>query len=137
MTIQNMKSIRTRCSPLPLAVAAAGLLALTACAAAPEHPTQALQAAEQAITTAEQARVADTASPELTEAREKLTAARAADQQEKMVLALRLAEQSRVDAELAFAKAGAAKAKLVNDEMHKSNNSLNQEMQRNTGETQR
>jgi hypothetical protein len=53
-----------------------------------------------------------------------------------MVLAQRLAEQSRVDAELASARAEAARAGVVNDEMRKSIDTLKQEMQRNTGDTQ-
>jgi hypothetical protein len=106
------------------------LLLLTACASAPP-PNQALQAAEQAIATAEQARVADYASPELSEARDKLAASRAAIQQKNMVLAQRLADESRADAQLASAKAEAAKAQLVNDDMQKSNVTLKQEMQRN------
>lgn len=81
-----------------------GLLLLTACASAPP-PNQALQAAEQAIATAEQARVADYASPELSEARDKLAASREAIQQKNMVLAQRLADESRADAQLASAKA--------------------------------
>lgn len=108
-----------------------GLLLLTACSSAPP-PNQALHAAEQAIATAEQARVADYASPELSEARDKLAASRAAIQQKNMVLAQRLADESRADAQLASAKAEAAKAKVVNDDMQKSNVTLKQEMQRNT-----
>lgn len=116
-----------------MGTAAAGLLVLVACAAVPLPPTQELQAAEQAISNAEKARVADYASPELGEARTKLTAARSAVQAENMVLAQRLAEQSRVEAELASAKAEAVKAKAVNDEMKESIDTLKQEMQRNTG----
>ncbi len=116
-----------------LSIAVAGLLLTSACATVPKPPTEALHAAEMAITNAEQARVADYASPELGEARTKLVAARDAVTQENMVLAQRLAEQSRADAELASAKAEAAKAKLVNDEMKKSTDTLKQEMQRNTG----
>jgi hypothetical protein len=112
------------------------LLVLTACATEPLPPDQELQAAALAITSAEQARVADYASPELGEAREKLAAANAAAQQKNMVDAKRLAEQSRLDAELATAKAEAIKAKTVNDEMKKGTESLQQEMQRNTGLTQ-
>jgi putative cell wall-binding protein len=116
--------------------AIAGLLLLVACASAPKPPTAALQAAESAITNAERARVADHASQELTQAREKLTAANAAVRQEQMVLALRLAEQSRVDAELATARAEEIKARAINDEMKKSTHALEQEMQRNTGARQ-
>lgn len=123
-------------SLLLIATSLAGALTLSGCMSAPKPPTQELQAAELAITTAEQARVADYASPELGQARDKLTAARAAVQEEKMLDAQRLAQQSRVDAELASAKAEAAKAKVVNDEMLKSTDSLKQEMQRNTGAQQ-
>lgn len=111
----------------------AGLLTLGACASAPKPPAESVQAAELAITNAEQARVADYASLELNEAREKLLAARNAVQQEDMVLAERLAHESRVKAELASAKAEMIKAKAVNDEMQESINTLKKEMSRNTG----
>lgn len=129
-------SIATRLTLLRLFGAGIGLLLLSACASPPTPPDQALQAAESAISHAEQARVADYASPELGIAREKLTAANAAVQREEMLLAERLADQSRVEAELALAKSQAAKAKVVNDEMLKSTDSLKQEMQRNTGAQQ-
>lgn len=120
-------------SPLRYIAAIATALVLSACASAPLPPTQALQAAEVAIANAEKARVADYASLELSQARDKLASARTAVQQEQMVTALYLAEQSRVDAELAAAKAEVVKAKTVNDEMKKSLESLKQEMQRNPG----
>lgn len=123
-------SSQRRSSPWRFASLAAGMLLLNACASAPP-PTSALQAAEQAITNAEKARVADYASPELNSARQNLAAANAASKDEKMVLALRLAEQAKADAELATAKAAAAKAIVVNDDMRKSNTILKQEMQRN------
>lgn len=116
-----------------LAAATLGSLMLAACASAPKAPDQALQAAEMSITTAEQARVADYASPELGEARKKLTDAHAAVQEKNMVLAERLAEESRVDAELATAKAAIGKANVVNDEMKKSTDTIKTEMQRNPG----
>lgn len=122
-----------RGSSLPTSIAAMGLLALAACASVPQPPTEALQAAELAISNAEKARVADYASPELGAARENLSAARTAVQQEQMMLATRLAEQSQANAQLATAKAEAAKAKVVNDEMQKSIDTLKQEMQRNPG----
>jgi hypothetical protein len=121
---------------LRLATATAGLLMLVACASMPQPPTAELQAAELAIADAERARVADYASAELSEARDKLRAAHSAVQQENMVLAQRLAEQSRVDAELASARAEAARAGVVNDEMRNSIDTLKQEMQRNTGDEQ-
>jgi len=110
---------------------AASLLALAACASTPP-PTDALTGAEAAIKRAEEARVADYASPELTSAREKLTAARDAVNRADMVLAARLAEQARVDAEVATAKADAAKAAATITEMQKANQALQQEAIRNS-----
>lgn len=120
-------------SSVRLAALVGAMFALGGCASAPMPPTEALQAAEQAITSAEQARVADYASPELGEARSNLAAARVAVTNEKMLLAQHLAERSRLDAELAIAKAEVAKAKVVNDEMKQSIETLKQEMQRTTG----
>ncbi|MGK2915172.1 MAG: DUF4398 domain-containing protein [Porticoccaceae bacterium] len=132
-TTQLLKGKQDRGSFLRVATAVVGLLTLAACASAPQPPNLALQAAEIAIANAEQARIADYASPELSQAREKLTAARAAVQREEMVIAQRLAEQSRVDAELAAAKSALVKAGTVNDEMQKGTDTLKQEMQRNPG----
>lgn len=111
-------------------------LMLGGCASTPKAPTEALQAAELAIATAEQERVADYASPELGEARNNLTAARTAVAEKDMVRAARLAEKSRADAELATAKADVAKAQEVNDELNKNVNTLQQELQRNAGDAQ-
>lgn len=108
----------------------------SACSSQPEAPDQALQAAELAIEKAEQARVADYTSPELGEAREKLTAARAAVAKEEMISAARFAEQARADAELASAKVEVAKAQEVNKELDKNVNTLEQELQRNSGGAQ-
>lgn len=135
-----MKRIMHNCSPYRghiaqsrLAGMAMGMLALAGCASAPEAPTESLRAAEMAIAHAEQARVADYAAPELGTARRLLSAARDAVVDEEMALAWRLAEQSRANAELAYAKAEAAKAAAVNEEMQKSIDALKQEMQRNSG----
>ncbi len=122
-------------APYLATLALSGVL-LAGCSSPPKAPDQALQAAELAIATAEQARVADYASPELGEARDKLTAARAAVAKEEMVFAARLAEQARADAELATAKAEVAKAQAVNDELSKNINTLEQELQRNSGDAQ-
>jgi hypothetical protein len=51
-----------------------------------------------------------------------------------MPAAQRLAEESRVDAQLAFSKAERAKAVAVNDEMKHSNSTLIEEMQRKSGD---
>ncbi len=111
-------------------------LSFSAYAAKDVDPTQSIKAAEQAIAAADQARVADTSLPELSEAREKLTAAQTAALSKQPVEAERLALEARVDAELASAKVEAAKAKAVNDEIRSSTATLKQEMQRNSGAKQ-
>ncbi len=131
--MNQLKGIPRYRSSLLRVVPVLGFLTVAACASTPQPPTEALQAAETAIVNAEKARVADYASPELGAARDDLTAARSAVEQEKMELASRLAESSKANAQLATAKAEAAKAQVVNDEMKKSIETLKQEMQRNPG----
>jgi hypothetical protein len=115
------------------ALCVSGTLLVAACASTPPEPVVALHAAEQAIATADRARVADSMSPELNEAREKLTAAQAEVAAQHMVQADRLAQESRVDAELASAKIDADKEMAVNVEMQKGTDTMSQEMQRNSG----
>lgn len=114
---------------------AGSLLFIAACASTPP-PTQEISAAEQSMTDAEQARVAEHALPELQEARTKLSAARTAVTNEDMVLAKRMAEQASIDIQLASAKAELAKAEAVNDDLTKNIDVLKQEMDRNTGDQQ-
>lgn len=109
------------------------LITLASCASPVPAPTEKLQAAELAITNAEQNRVADYSYPDLNHARETLALARTAVTDMNMVLAGRLADESRTSAELATARAEEIKAKAVNDDMQKGLNTLKQELQRNTG----
>ena len=111
----------------------AGALLLQACASTPPEPTVALHAAEQAIAVADTSRVPDTSSPELAEARTKLSDAQLAVQRRQMIEAERLAQESRADAELATARIAQAKAHAVNEEIEHSTQTLAQEMQRNAG----
>ncbi|SFX65184.1 OmpA family protein [Marinospirillum alkaliphilum] len=105
---------------LRITVAAAGLFTLLACTSAPPAPTHALQAAETAITTADQAGVSDYAESDMNRARTTLAAARQAVQDKDMVLAKQLAEQSQIHVELASAKAEMIKAGKINAEMQKA-----------------
>lgn len=126
----------TRASIPHFLALATSLLLLAACAAKPLPPTQEISAAEQSLTDAEQARVAEYALPEMQEAREKLSASRAAVKNEDMVLAKRLAQQASIDIKLASAKAELAKAEAVNTDMTKNIDVLKEEMQRKTGDEQ-
>lgn len=114
-------------------LAAAGLLVLAGCATPLKPPTQALQAAESAISNAEQARVADYAFADLTTARQKLALANTAVRNDQMVQGEYLAIESRAHAEVALARSEELKAKAVNDEMQKSIDTLRQEMNRASG----
>jgi hypothetical protein len=123
-------------SILHLLALGTSLLLLTACASTPLPPTQEISAAEQSLTDAEQARVAEYALPEMQEAREQLSASRAAVLKEDMVSAKRLAQQASMNIKLAAAKAELAKAEEVNTDMTQNIDVLKEEMQRKTGETQ-
>ncbi|MFU8831057.1 MAG: DUF4398 domain-containing protein [Wenzhouxiangella sp.] len=125
---QILKTIRG--PPLAVALLAACLLALAGCATPLKAPTQELQAAESAIASAEQARVADYASADLTIARQKLVQANTAVRNEQMDQGQYLAIESRAHAEVALARAEELKAKAVNEEMQKSIDTLKQEMER-------
>jgi Domain of unknown function (DUF4398) len=118
---------------LRMAAGLAGALVLGACASMPP-PTSRLQAAHQAIAGAEQAEAGHYAPGELAEARAKLASADAAVAAQKMMMAARLAEESRAEAELATSKSSEVKAEAVNDEMRRSTGILIEEMQRGSGE---
>jgi hypothetical protein len=108
-------------------------LGLAACGSTPEPPTRELQAAEQAIVNAEQARVVDYAASDFDQARRKLAAANEAVRDREMELAQRLAVESQVSAELASAKTEMIKAKAVNDQLQDNIDALTRETERNSG----
>lgn len=109
------------------------ILVLAACASTPPPPTASLVAARSAITDAEKAEAGRYASPELAEARDKLAAANVAVEEKQMPGAERLADEARVEADLATAKTGQVKAAAVNTDMQHSNDVLTEEMQRKSG----
>ncbi len=120
--------------PCVALAALAGALMTAGCASSPPAPTAQLEAARKAIASAEQAEAGSHAGTELAQARTKLASANTAVQQEEMIAAAQLADQSRAEAELALAKTAAVKAQAVNDDMNSSNSALVDEMQRTTGE---
>lgn len=111
------------------------MLALAACASGPPIPTASLDAASQAIVSAERSDAARHAAGELNQARTRLAAANVEVAGKRMVNAQQLADEARADAELASAKAGVAKARAANEELRRSTGTLVEEMQRNTGDT--
>ncbi len=124
---------------LPAARTAAWLGALailTACASTPPPPTASLVAASTAISSAETSEAGRYAAPEIGEARDKLARANAAVAQKDMSGAQQLAEESRVEAELASAKTAQVKATSVNEQITHDNASLVGELQRNAGSQQ-
>jgi len=130
-----MKSIYVplRRSHLRSAITITGLMALGACASTPPAPVSNLAAARLAISNAERIDAGHFAAGELTEARGELASADAAVADKQMVRAARLADQSRVEAELASARTDTMKSQAVNDDMQRSNKTLVEEMQRGEG----
>jgi hypothetical protein len=122
-----------RAGGLTAAVVLSAGLFLGACASTPPAPTTALDAAKLAISNAERADAGRFAAADLTDARNRLASAEVAVQGRRMIQAERLADESRADAELASAKTDATKAGVVNDDMRRSNGTLIEEMQRNSG----
>ncbi len=125
-----------KASGLTCAAGFTAVVAFSACASAPPPPTASLQAAQQAISTAEQAEAGRYSPVELSEARSELISANNAVSAQKMTMAERFANKSRTEAELASAKTAQVKAVAVNDEMARSTGALVEEMKRNSGDKQ-
>jgi PBP1b-binding outer membrane lipoprotein LpoB len=131
-----MMNRRLRKSSNARALLATGVLTtllLAGCASTPP-PTAQLQAAQQAIASAERTEAGRFAAAELGSARSKLASADQAVAEKRMIAAAQLADESRADAELASAKTSYAKAAAVNEDMKRSTGVLVDEMQRATGD---
>lgn len=124
---------KTPLAKMQLMLAGSILLVLAACQSTPPPPVQQMQAAQFAIASAEQERATDFVPLDMRQAHAKLTAARVAIESEDMELATRLADESRVSAELATAKTAEMKARAMHDEMQESFDTLQREILRNTG----
>lgn len=105
----------------------------SACASTPPAPLASLQAAQQAIATADGVDAGRNAPGELAEARSKLQEANAAVKENRMVSADRLALQSRASADLAAARTASVKAMTVNKEIRAGNAVLAEELNRQGG----
>ena len=118
-----------------IAIISLGLL-FSGCSTTSTSPALQINAAEQSLIDAEQARVAEYALPEMQDARVKISGARTAVQNKNSLLAQRLAEQASVDIRLATAKSELAKEQAANKKIKKNIHVLKQEMNRNTGDQQ-
>ncbi|MDT8438871.1 MAG: DUF4398 domain-containing protein [Wenzhouxiangellaceae bacterium] len=105
------------------------------CAVTPPAPTASLAAAQQAITSAERSDAQKYASGELNDARQRLQLAERAVRDQNMIEAERLAEESKVAAELAAATTETSKVLESNQELSRGVQALLDEMRR-TGDQQ-
>jgi hypothetical protein len=118
----------------PLIAAAGTCIVLAACASTPPAPTVALTAAQLAITNAERADAGKYAAGQLAEARDRLSSANSAVAANHMIIAERLANEARVEADLASAATAQVKAQAVNAQMQRANQNLKEELHRNVGD---
>lgn len=132
----RIKTVLSTCSQRPslIAILVSGLF-IYGCASSSPAPTSTLNAAQTAVISAERFDAGRFASSELGEARQLLARANAAVEAENMEEARRLALEAQVTAELAYAKAEAAKAAEINAELQRSADALREELNR-TGEQQ-
>ncbi len=109
-------------------------LLLAGCATTPPAPTARLQAAQQAIASAE--RIEAGAMPRASSARHAPSSPQrtSAMSEKRMILAGQFADEARAEAELASARTSDAKATAVNDEMKRNTDTLVEEMKRSTGD---
>jgi hypothetical protein len=121
---------------LPLAALFLAGLVLVSCATMPPETPASVRAAQDAISNAERVEAAHYAAGELSAARTRLASAQVAVGEKKLILANRLADESRAEAELAAAKTAEAKASSVNVDMKRNTGVLVEEMKRGTGDKQ-
>jgi len=140
MKIKPIPDRKTSASPVGKALIVCCMLASVGCASVSRAPSDAFQAADIAITNADKEQASDFAPNELNSARSKIAAAKAAveknPREDDIVRARRLAEQAQGDAEFASARARDGRAQSVNAELKKNNDTLRQELQRNSGDGQ-
>lgn len=130
--IKNRAVNYGRVKSIALIVIVAGPLLLSVgCASQKSVAIESLLAAEQAIDSAERARVSEYAAAELMQARDILNRAKLAKTNKDLINADRLAQQSLVTAQLAFARAELVKAEQINTEIEYSIEQLKQEILHN------
>ena len=116
------------------ALALSASLLLLSCATAKPGPG-AFESAEQGILAAERAGAAELAPVELKFARDKLAEAHRGMELRKYSIALYLVEESEINSELAIEQSRAAKSRRKVNELRRSNELLQEEMETNYGES--
>jgi hypothetical protein len=112
------------------AATAALLLSISGCASSPERPTQELIRAEKSIEIAEQSGAREYGRDALGRARDKQKNAEIAAERGDEEIALRLAREAEIDAELAVAQSNRGKAESSLAEIQNSIETLRQEIAR-------
>jgi hypothetical protein len=114
-------------------LAMSGLVLLIAgCASKVERPVEEMTRATTLIEQAEKAGAQRHAAAELQQARDKLAQAEKAANDGKGDVALRLAMEATVDAELANARTASGEAQSAAEELHRSTESLRREAERSS-----
>lgn len=104
---------------------------LAACAS-PQPPIEQMATSRAAVSSASSTGANEFAPVQIKTAMEKMDGAERAMVKKDYVLARQLAEQAQVDAQLAGAMAGTAKAKKAADALQEDSRALRQEIDRNT-----
>jgi chromosome segregation ATPase len=134
----NAPALRSSMRAAGMALTIAALSLLAACAGQTEQSMEAIARADASIEQAEQSGARELASANLDAAKDKYSKAEVAVEKGDTVLAQRLAEEAELDAELAAATARTDKAEKAVEELHRSIETLRQEIARQqsaTGET--
>jgi hypothetical protein len=121
--LQGGKDMKRSIALIPLFT-----IALAACASAPP-PTEQLAAGKSAVQAAQLAGASEHAPVALAQAASKLRAAETAMREEQFVEARRLAQEATVDAELAQALAGSARAQHSAQQVDQSIRALRSELE--------
>jgi hypothetical protein len=124
-----MKTREARLRPWMVVPLLCGGLVISGCSAG-KPPLGTLSQAELAVQQADKSTASVFAPLELQVARDQLTEAKRAMAVEEYEEARRFADQALVNAQLAEAKAGAGKARSAAEELHKSVQTLQSELER-------
>jgi hypothetical protein len=128
-TMKNTQYVRTNTLPSQLGLLAVVAVAMAGCAS-PTPPIEQLAVSRAAINSASSAGGNEFAPVQLKAAMVKMDAAEHSMTEKNYVQARQLAEEAQVDAQLASAAAGSAKAQKAADALHEDSRVLRKEIDR-------